>query len=72
MSTVKSEPRKQGGCKPGPAWNRRVSFIFKCRPSWLVLLDEFAARRHVTASALVGVALAALAEADGFRPPPER
>jgi hypothetical protein len=62
---VKPEPESRGVAQPNV-------LTIRGRPTWKQWLDDFAAKMRTKPTALIDLALAKLAQEEGFREPPPR
>jgi len=63
---------KKRGPKPKTEGKREFLISFKCTETYKDWLTEYAESKRVTATQIIDMALAAMAEQEGFKSPPKR
>lgn len=67
-----AKKQNKPGPKPGQQGTRDTLIAVKCRKEFKDWVIRFAESRRVAPSQLIDIALAQMAEADKFEPPPKR
>lgn len=72
ITVAKAKDKKKPGPKPTEEGPKGALIALKCRQSYKDWVNEYARSRRTTPSQLIDQALVKMAEADGFKQPPER